>query len=53
MESETATLLVQFTELCRDDLVNDGTPCGQPCAIFRHTLLTYSMEQSPSWEANQ
>ena len=38
MEIETATLLVQFTEMCRDDLVNDGTPCDLQCAIFRHTL---------------
>ena len=38
MESETATLLVQFTEMCRDDLVNVGTPCGLPCDIFCHTL---------------
>jgi hypothetical protein len=38
MESETATLLVQFSEMYRDDLVNDGTPCGLPCAIFRHTV---------------
>ena len=33
MEPETATLLVQFTEMCRDDLVNDGTPCGLPSAL--------------------
>ena len=30
MEFETANLLVQFAEMCRDDFVKDGTP-----AVYR------------------